>query len=185
MDFRLVPTPIADLYLIEQKVFHDDRGRFARLFCQTRLNEQGRPFEIRQINHSRTVHKGAVRGLHFQHGGYAEAKLITCVRGAIWDIAVDLRPDSATFLQWHAVTLEADDGRSFLLPKGFAHGFQALTDDAEVLYLSDADYAAAHEAGLSVHDPRLAIEWPLPVAQLSDKDAGHPLLTDAFAGVRA
>lgn len=183
-EVKLQALDLTGLYLIQQKVFCDERGRFARLFCQTSLSLQDRPFNIRQINHSRTSEQGSVRGLHYQKAGYAESKLITCIRGAIWDVAVDLRPDSPTFLRWHAEELCADDGRSLLIPAGFAHGFQALTDDAEVLYLTDADYAPEHEAGLSVSDPALAISWPLPVKNLSAKDACHPLLDGDFAGVR-
>lgn len=182
MDVHLLVTPIADLFVMEQKVFHDQRGRFARLFCQGSLERQGLDFQIRQVNHSRTVQKSTVRGLHFQLDKWAEAKLVTCVRGAIWDVAVDLRANSSTFLQWHAIHLEADSGRSFLLPKGFAHGFQALTNDAEVLYFSDADYAAAHESGLHALDRRLGIDWPLAVANLSAKDAAHPWLDETFRG---
>lgn len=183
-EVKLQALGLEGLYLIQQKVFSDERGRFARLFCQTRLTLEGRSFDIRQINHSRTSERGSVRGLHFQQAGYAEAKLITCLRGAVWDVAVDLRPDSPTYLQWHAEELHADDGRSLLIPRGFAHGFQALSDDAEVLYFTDADYAPEHEAGLLVSDPALAISWPLPVKNLSAKDAGHPLLDQDFPGVR-
>lgn len=182
-DFTLQATELKGLYLIQQKVFCDDRGRFARLFCQSRLTAQGRPFAIRQINHSRTVEQGSVRGLHYQKAGYAESKLITCVRGAVWDVVVDLRPQSPTYLQWHAEELRADDGRSLLIPAGFAHGFQSLTENSEVLYLTDADYAPVHEAGLSVNDPVLAISWPLPVKNLSAKDASHPMLDEHFQGV--
>ena len=182
-DFTLQATELKGLYLIQQKVFCDDRGRFARLFCQSRLTAQGRPFAIRQINHSRTVEQGSVRGLHYQKAGYAESKLITCVRGAVWDVVVDLRPQSPTYLQWHAEELRGDDGRSLLIPAGFAHGFQSLTENSEVLYLTDADYAPVHEAGLSVNDPALAISWPLPVKNLSAKDASHPMLDEHFQGV--
>ena len=182
-DFTLQATELKGLYLIQQKVFCDDRGRFDRLFCQSRLTAQGRPFAIRQINHSRTVEQGSVRGLHYQKAGYAESKLITCVRGAVWDVVVDLRPQSPTYLQWHAEELRADDGRSLLIPAGFAHGFQSLTENSEVLYLTDADYAPVHEAGLSVNDPALAISWPLPVKNLSAKDASHPMLDEHFQGV--
>lgn len=183
-NFDMQVLPLEGLCLIQQKIFHDQRGRFARLFCQERLTVQGRPFAIRQINHSRTAARGSVRGMHYQHGSYAEAKLITCVRGAIWDVAVDLRVNSPTFLQWHAEELVADDGRSLLIPAGFAHGFQALSDDAEVLYLTDADYAPNHEAGLSVTDPALSITWPLPVHNLSAKDAAHPWVDERFVGVQ-
>ncbi|MCD9572468.1 dTDP-4-dehydrorhamnose 3,5-epimerase [Pseudomonas protegens] len=183
-EVKLQALRLEGLYLVQQKVFSDERGRFARLFCQTRLTLEGRSFDIRQVNHSRTSERGSVRGLHFQQAGFAEAKLITCLRGAIWDVAVDLRPESPTFLQWHAEELRADDGRSLLIPRGFAHGFQALEDDSEVLYFTDADYAPEHEAGLSVSDPALAINWPLAVRNLSAKDACHPLLNAQFPGVR-
>lgn len=183
-DVRLVPLPLPGLCRVEHKVFNDQRGRFARLFCLTSMEQQGRPFIIRQVNNSKTLEKGSVRGMHYQLAGYAESKLITCLKGAVWDVAVDLRPESPTFLQWYAETLAAEDGHGLLLPAGFAHGFQALTDDAEVLYFSDADYDSQHEAGLSPVDPRLAITWPLPVVNLSAKDAGHPLLEPGFDGVR-
>ena len=182
-NFTLQATELEGLYLIQQKVFCDDRGRFARLFCQGRLTAQHRPFAVRQVNHSRTVEKGSVRGLHYQKAGYAESKLITCIRGAVWDVVVDLRPQSTTYLQWHAEELRADDGRSLLIPAGFAHGFQSLTDESEVLYLTDADYSPEHEAGLSVNDPALSIRWPLPVKNLSTKDSCHPLLDQGFPGV--
>lgn len=182
-ELTLQALELEGLFLIRQKVFCDDRGRFARLFCHTSLTVQGRPFFIRQINHSRTAEKGSVRGLHYQKAGFAESKLITCVRGAVWDVVVDLRPQSSTYLHWHSEELRADDGRSLLIPAGFAHGFQSLTNDSEVLYLTDADYSPAHEAGLSVNDPALAILWPLPVKNLSTKDACHPFLDDQFSGV--
>ncbi|QIH06927.1 MULTISPECIES: dTDP-4-dehydrorhamnose 3,5-epimerase [unclassified Pseudomonas] len=183
-DIKFQAVGLEGLYLIQQKVFCDERGRFARLFCQTSLSQQGRQFDVRQINYSRTLVQGSVRGLHYQQAGYAESKLITCTRGAVWDVAVDLRPDSPTFLQWHGQELRADDGQSLLVPAGFAHGFQALTDDSEVLYFTDADYAPDHEAGLSVCDPMLAITWPLPVKNLSSKDACHPWVDAHFRGVR-
>jgi len=183
-DFDLYPLGLKGLCLVGQKQFTDHRGRFARLFCQTRLNVQGKRFEIRQINHSRTVGKGSVRGLHFQHAPHAESKLITCLAGSIWDVAVDLRPGSPTFLQWHAEELAANDGRSLLIPAGFAHGFQVLSDEAQILYCSDADYTPADEAGLSPNDAALAISWPLPVSNLSARDAAHPPIDASFAGVR-
>nr|WP_232374549.1 dTDP-4-dehydrorhamnose 3,5-epimerase [Pseudomonas chlororaphis] len=172
------------LFSVQHKRHQDQRGQFSRLFCEGSLGAFGQPFHIRQINHSVTREKGSVRGLHYQDGNAPEAKLITCLRGEVWDVAVDLRHGSPTFLHWHAEHLRAGDGRSLLLPAGFAHGFQALSDDAELLYLHSADYAPDHEAGLSVLDPRLAIAWPLPVNNLSTRDENHPRLDAEFAGVR-
>jgi dTDP-4-dehydrorhamnose 3,5-epimerase len=180
----LKALPLAGLFSVQHKRHEDSRGHFSRLFCEGSLKVFGQPFHIRQINHSCTREQGSVRGMHYQHAAQPEAKLITCLRGEVWDVAVDLRPDSETFLQWHAERLRAGDGRSLLIPTGFAHGFQALTDDAELLYLHSADYAPEHEGGLSVHDPRLAIAWPLAVKNLSPRDASHPLLDAQFAGVR-
>ncbi|VVO09643.1 dTDP-4-dehydrorhamnose 3,5-epimerase family protein [Pseudomonas fluorescens] len=183
-EFLLKELPVAGLFSVQHKRYQDQRGHFARLFCEGSLNAFGQAFHIRQINHSCTHERGSVRGLHYQTASLPEAKLITCLRGEVWDVAVDFRPDSPTYLQWHAEHLRAGDGRSLLIPAGFAHGFQALSDDAELLYLHSADYAPEHEAGLSVNDPRLAIAWPLPVNNLSLRDAGHPWLDSRFAGVR-
>jgi dTDP-4-dehydrorhamnose 3,5-epimerase len=182
-ELNLQALPLAGLFSLQHKVHEDERGRFARLFCQGSLAAFGQPLQIRQINHSRTAQRGSVRGLHFQYPPHAETKLITCLRGAVWDIAVDLRRGSATFLHWHAERLEAGDGRSLLLPPGFAHGFQALSDDAELLYLHSADYSPEHEGGLSPTNARLAIAWPLPVSNLSARDAAHPPLAADFQGV--
>jgi dTDP-4-dehydrorhamnose 3,5-epimerase len=182
-ELSMLQLPLAGLFSLQHKVHEDERGRFARLFCQGSLAAFAQPVHIRQINHSRTALRGSVRGLHFQYPPHAETKLITCLRGAVWDVAVDLRRDSATFLQWHAERLEAGDGRSLLIPPGFAHGFQTLTDDAELLYLHSADYSPEHEGGLSANDARLAISWPLPVSNLSARDAAHPPLTTDFQGV--
>lgn len=183
-EFTLIALPLAGLFSVQHKRHADQRGHFSRLFCEGSLEMFGQPFHIRQINHSCTREQGSVRGLHYQNGPAPESKLITCLRGEVWDVAVDLRTDSPTFLHWHAEHLCAGDGRSLLLPAGFAHGFQALSDDAELLYLHSADYAPESEGGLSVLDPRLAIAWPMPVKNLSARDASHPLLDPKFAGVR-
>jgi dTDP-4-dehydrorhamnose 3,5-epimerase len=182
-ELNLLELPLQGLFSLQHKVHEDERGRFARLFCQGSLAAFGQSMQIRQINHSCTALRGSVRGLHFQYPPHAETKLITCLRGAVWDVAVDLRCGSATFLHWHAERLEAGDGRGLLMPPGFAHGFQALSDDAELLYLHSADYSPEHEGGLSPSDARLAIAWPLPVSNLSARDAAHPSLAANFQGV--
>lgn len=182
-NLELVSTPLEGLCFLQHRRHEDQRGVFSRIFCEETIAALGHSFHVRQINHSCTLNKGSVRGMHYQYSGTPEAKLITCLRGAVWDVALDLRAGSPTFLQWHAERLEAGDGRSLLVPAGFAHGFQTLTDDAELLYLHSADFAPAQESGFSVHDPRIKISWPLPVINLSERDQRHPLLSDAFTGV--
>lgn len=181
--YALHPLPLPGLARVTHRRHEDDRGAFSRLYCEESLGSFGAPFHIRQINRSLTRERGSVRGLHYQAGPQREGKYITCMRGEVWDVVVDLRAGSPTFLRWHAEHLKAGDGSSLLVPAGFAHGFQALSDDAELLYLHSADYAPEHEGGLSVHDPRLAIDWPLPVINLSTRDAGHPWLDNRFTGV--
>ncbi len=182
-ELSLHALPLKGLWQLQHARHSDERGGFARLFCQASLASAGVAMNIRQINHSVTRQRGAVRGLHYQVPPQAEYKLITCLRGEVWDVAVDVRAGSPTFLHWHAERLCAGDGRSLLLAPGLAHGFQALSDDAELLYLHSADYSPAHEGALSVHDPRLAIAWPLPIAQLSARDQQHPFIDASFAGV--
>jgi len=180
--YILHPLPLAGLARIEHRSHEDARGAFSRLYCEDSLERFGAPFHIRQINRSLTRGRGSVRGLHYQAGPTPESKYITCLQGQVWDVVVDLRSHSPTFLQWHGELLQAGQASSLLVPAGFAHGFQALTDCAELLYLHSADYAPAHEGGLSVHDPRLAIEWPLPVINLSARDEQHPWLDERFTG---
>jgi dTDP-4-dehydrorhamnose 3,5-epimerase len=122
--------------------------------------------------------------MHFQLPPHAEMKLVSCMRGRVFDVVVDLRHGSPTFLQWHGEELSAESGRTLCIPEGFAHGFQTLTDDCEMLYLHTAAYEAAAERGVSPVDPRVAIRWPLPIAQLSERDAGHAPLADDYAGIR-
>lgn len=181
--YTLHPLPLQGLARVQHRRHEDDRGVFSRLYCQGSLEHFGAPFAVRQINRSLTRQRGSVRGLHYQVGPEPEQKYITCLQGEVWDVVVDLRRGSPTFLHWHAEHLKAEDASSLLVPAGFAHGFQALSDDAELLYLHSADYASEHEGGLSVLDPRLAIEWPLPVINLSVRDAQHPWLDDRFSGV--
>ena len=180
---RKLPLSIEGLACIEREPIGDARGSFARLFCDEVYAGLGWPGPVRQINHSRTRGKGSVRGMHFQRAPALEAKLVTCIAGAVFDVAVDLRPDSPTFLRWQGVELAGGDARSLLLPEGFAHGFQVLSDEAELLYFHSAPYAPEHEGGLSPSDPALAIDWPLPIANLSPRDAAHPAIDDHFAGI--
>lgn len=182
--FTISDLPLAGLKLVERQRLGDYRGFLARLFCAEELAEAGWNRPIAQINHTMTAHKGTVRGLHFQHPPQAEMKLVSCIKGEVWDVAVDLRPDSRSFLAWHAEILSAENGKALLIPEGFAHGFQALTDEAELLYCHSAAYAPGAEAGLNPVDPALAIAWPLEIAEMSDRDREHPLIGAGFVGVR-
>ena len=175
--------PIAGLKRVARQRLGDDRGFFARLFCAEELRAAGWSAAIAQINHTMTARKGTVRGLHFQRPPHAEMKLVSCVRGEVFDVAVDLRRGSPTFLKWHAEHLSAGSNNAMLIPQGFAHGFQALTDDAELIYCHSAAYDAASEGGINPRDPKLAIAWPLPIAEMSARDAAAPMLDASFTGL--
>lgn len=181
--FKLAPTSLEGVLSVQRHVIEDERGFFSRFFCADELLSAGFFKPVAQINHTLTRQRGSVRGLHFQHPPHAEDKLVSCVRGQVWDVAVDLRRHSVTFLQWHAEVLGADNMRSLMIPKGFAHGFQALSDDAELIYLHSEPYNPGSEGGLNVRDPMLAIAWPLPFADISERDASHPYLNSDFGGI--
>jgi dTDP-4-dehydrorhamnose 3,5-epimerase len=169
--------------LVERKRIGDRRGFLTRVFCADELAEAGWTDPIAQVNHTYTARRGTVRGMHFQRPPHAEMKLVTCLRGEIWDVALDVRNGSPTYLQWCAETLSADNGRALLIPQGFAHGFQTVTDDAELLYCHSKAYNAEAEAGANPRDTRLAIAWPLPISEISDRDARHPLVEAGLEGV--
>jgi dTDP-4-dehydrorhamnose 3,5-epimerase len=178
---EVVDTPLAGLKLVRRQRLGDTRGFLSRLFCAEELGAAGWPGPIAQINHSFTARAGTVRGMHFQRPPHAEVKLVNCLRGEVWDVAVDLRAGSPTFLRWHAERLSADNGCALLIPQGFAHGFQALNDDVELLYCHSAAYAVQSEAGLHPQDERLGLAWPLPIIELSARDASHPRWNDQSA----
>ena len=180
---NILDTPIADVKVVQSVPHSDDRGVFVRHFCAEEMAPVLANRQIVQINHSTTNEAGTVRGLHYQRPPHAEMKLVRCLRGRIWDVAVDLRPDSSTFLQWHGQELAQGDAQMLVIPEGFAHGFQALEPDSELLYLVTAFYSPPSERGLRHDDPRLAIEWPLPPRGVSPRDLAHPLLTADYTGV--
>ncbi len=179
------PTMLAGVTQVRRLAHADTRGAFARIFCAAELAGVGWTGPVAQVNHSVNTTRGTVRGLHYQLAPWGEMKLVSCVRGRIWDLAVDLRRDSPTFLQWHAQELTAQSGVALLLPQGCAHGFQALSDDAEIVYCHSMPYAPQAQAGIHPFDARLAIHWPLPVQGLSQNDANWPALTADFLGVAA
>jgi dTDP-4-dehydrorhamnose 3,5-epimerase len=183
--FRVVDTPIVDLRIVERTPRSDERGFLARLFCAEELQAAGWNKPIVQINQTMTRRLGAVRGLHFQFPPHAEMKLVTCIRGKVWDVAVDLRSGSPTFLKWFGVNLSAGNSRALLIPEGFAHGFQALAEDCELIYFHTCAYHAASEGGIHPEDPRVAIRWPRAFAEMSTRDQGHPMLSSTFQGISA
>ena len=181
---KIYPTFIAGVVVIETALLADHRGSFTRLFCEHELEKVLGKRQIVQINHSRTMMVGTVRGMHYQRPPHAEMKLVRCLRGRVWDVAVDLRASSPTFLKWYAEELASDNARMLVIPEGCAHGFQVLEPDSELLYLHSAFYAPDAEEGVSHHDPRLAITWPLAVVDQSRRDQNHPLLDQTFTGIK-
>ena len=182
--FYVAETSLQGLKVIQRHPRRDSRGQFARAFCSEELWAAGWTTPVMQINHSITQAVGAVRGLHYQKPPKAEKKMVLCVRGRVWDVAVDLRLSSATFLSWHAEELSAENSRALLIPEGFAHGFQVLEKESELLYLHSEQYSPSHEDGLSPLDPRLSIGWPLAIGEMSDRDRGFPFLSDHYKGVK-
>jgi dTDP-4-dehydrorhamnose 3,5-epimerase len=180
---KMVATNLAGVLRVETAPITDFRGAFARLFCEAELAPVLGDRHIVQINHSRTSAVGAVRGLHFQQAPHAEMKMIRCIRGRVWDVAVDIREQSPTFLQWHAQELSANGAAMLVIPEGCAHGFQVLEPESELLYLHTAFYAPNAEGGLAHDDPRLAIAWPLPISELSERDRRHPPISPQFCGL--
>ena len=183
--FSVTDLPLEGVKLVTRRTVGDHRGFLARLFCAEELAAAGWSAPISQINHTYTAKRGTVRGMHFQRPPHAEMKLVTCIRGGVFDVALDVRTRSPTYLRWCSATLSAENGAAMLLPEGFAHGFQALSDDVELLYCHSRAYNAAAEGGANPRDLQLAIDWPLPIAELSARDAGHPLARQGFEGVVA
>jgi dTDP-4-dehydrorhamnose 3,5-epimerase len=181
--FDFHPTPLKGLFIVQRNSVKDSRGFFCRFFCAEEFQEAGMNKSIVQINHTRTVKKGAVRGLHFQHPPYAEIKLVSCLRGEVYDVAVDIRKGSPTFLQWHSEILSADNQKSLLIPEGFAHGFQTLVDDCELIYLHSAPFYKPSEGAINAADPRIGIIWPVAITDRSSRDLQHVLITAGFKGV--
>lgn len=181
--FEIVDTELTGLRLIQRLPSVDARGYFQRLFCAQELAAAGWSGPVAQINHTYTKRAGSVRGLHLQLPPFAEMKLITCMRGEVWDVAVDLRANSATFLKWHAVHLSAENKTSYLIPPGFAHGFQTLTDDVEMLYCHSQAYMPASEMGFNPIDKKLNVNWPMTIGDMSDKDKNWAMLDDSFQGI--
>ena len=176
-------TPFEDVYVIDTDAFKDDRGIFARWFCNEELKSILKDQQIVNVNFSRTVIKGSIRGMHFQYPPYTETKLVRCIRGKILDVIVDIRKDSPTFLQNYSVELSEENMKMLYVPKGFAHGFQSLADNSEIMYLVTEYYSPDFESGLNPLDRQLNISWPLGVTNISKKDKERQMVTDSFSGI--
>lgn len=177
------PAILDGAFTIDVQPFQDSRGFFTRVFCEKEFAEHGLVQHFVQANHSGTQGKGVIRGMHFQNAPHCEVKLVKCVQGAIFDVIVDVRKDSPTFLQWFGAELSSENKKMMYVPAGFAHGFQSLSDYSEITYMVSAFYNKESEGGVKYNDPKVNIEWPLPVSLVSDKDMSIPLIDGSFIGV--
>lgn len=173
---KLRPTAIAGVVRVEWEPRGDDRGSFARLHCPDEFAAAGHPFEPAQTSLSRNPVKGTLRGMHYQSAPHGETKLVRVVRGTVFDVAVDVRPNSSTYRQWVGAELSAENGAALLIPEGVAHGFLTLEPDTDVLYQITPKYIGGHEAGVRWDDPAFGIAWPEKPALMSDRDAAYPLI---------
>ena len=177
------PTSLSGSFLIDLEPYSDDRGWFARFYCEKEFERIGHTKKWVQLNHSATYNKASLRGMHYQLPPYREIKMVRCIAGAVYDVIIDIRKGSATFLQWFGAELSAANKRMLYIPEGFAHGFQCLTDNCELIYHHTEFYTPNAEGGIRFDDPAVNINWPLPAGILSARDAGHPYLTDDFKGI--
>ena len=177
------PTPLQGSYIIETNPFSDERGMFYRFFCKKEFASIGHDKEWVQCNHSITAKKGTVRGMHFQLRPHSEIKFIRCIAGAVYDVIVDIRERSPTFLQWVGSELSAENRKMIYVPEGFAHGFQALTDNCELLYFHSEVYNPGFESGINYADQIIGINWPLPVVMVSDRDKTNMFINNQFKGI--
>jgi dTDP-4-dehydrorhamnose 3,5-epimerase len=178
-----IPTSLTGSFIIEPNVFIDDRGWFARFYCKNDFKEIGHDKEWVQLNHSVTNKKGTIRGMHFQLYPFREVKMVKCIAGAVYDVIIDLRRDSSTFLKWFGVELSAKNKKMLYIPEGFAHGFQCMEDDCELIYHHSEFYTPNSEGGIRFDDPVIKINWPLSVSMLSPRDELHPHLDENFKGI--
>lgn len=181
MPFTFEKTPLTGLIIVRPKVFPDGRGFFVETYKESDFNKNGINASFKQDNHSSSS-KGVLRGLHLQKGAHAQGKLVRVIAGKVWDVAVDLRPDSPTFKKWVGIELSAENKIMFYIPVGFAHGFVTLEDNTEFVYKCTEEFNKDSEGGVCWNDPEIAIEWPISDVLVSDKDAGNPNLKDIDCG---
>jgi dTDP-4-dehydrorhamnose 3,5-epimerase len=178
-----IETSLPGSYLVELNPIGDDRGWFARTFCKNEFKKIGHDKEWVQMNHSFTSASGTVRGMHFQKSPHQEIKMVRCISGAIFDVIVDIRKDSPHFLKWFGAELSAANKKMIYIPEGFAHGFQTLTENCELIYHHTAFYEPLAEGGLNLIDPKINIKWPKEITVISKRDQSHELITDNFKGI--
>lgn len=181
--FVIEDTDLAGLKVLRRQPMGDARGFLERLFCDADLGSLLEGRTIRQINHTLTEKTGTVRGMHFQYSPRGETKIVACLRGTVFDVAVDLRPSSPSYLQWFGTELSAENFTSLYIPEGFAHGFQTFTENCELIYLHTQNYSPGEEGAVNATDPKLAITWPLPIVERSQRDEDHALIDDDFRGI--
>ena len=174
---NFLKTDLEGVFVLKFKQLGDDRGWFTRSYCQKEFEEIGFTENWVQHNHSFTKYKGTVRGMHYQIGAYQEVKLVRCIAGKVLDVVVDLRENSLTFLKYFSIELSEEDLSAVFIPKGFAHGFQTLTDDCQLLYCHSEFYNPDAEAGVLYNDPAIGINWPLQITELSKRDSNHPVIS--------
>lgn len=177
-NFIFEKTKLEDLIVIKLKPFHDLRGEFTRLFCHEEYLSMGMTKNILQINKSKSTKSGTIRGMHFQTGVYSENKIITCISGKIYDVAVDMRRNSKTYLNWYGIELSEKNKTSIIIPEGFAHGYQSIEDNSEILYFVTNNYNSLSEDGVHPLDPFLKINWPLKCTEISKKDSERAFISD-------
>jgi dTDP-4-dehydrorhamnose 3,5-epimerase len=175
---QFAETELAGAWLIDLTPAHDHRGFFARTFCVQAFADHGLTTGFVQHSTSHSIMRGTLRGMHFQRPPHSEVKVVRCLQGAVWDVIIDLRPDSPTYCRWQAFELTAGNHRQLYVPEGFAHGFQSLRDDSEVSYMISAFYAPRAASGVRYDDPAFAIDWPLPISEISEKDRTWPDFSD-------
>lgn len=180
---KFIETDIKDLFIIEPEPFEDDRGKFYRIFCLNELKEIGHTKKIVQANQSLSKQKGTIRGMHFQYPPKVEIKIVKCINGSVFDVTIDLRKKSPTFLQWYGVILSAENMKIMYIPEGFAHGFQTLENNSELLYFHTEFYSPEYEAGIRYNDPAINIKWPLEITNISKRDREHELINENFKGI--
>lgn len=184
MGMKISDTKISGVKLIETSLVADHRGTFSRWFCMQELEPVLAGRSLAQINNSRSLKAGTIRGLHFQRSPRAEMKIVRCIRGRVWDVALDIRAGSPTFLQWFGAELTSENNLMLAVPEGFAHGYQSLESESELLYFNTEFYTPEFEGAVNHADPLAAIKWPVSVTDLSDRDANEPFLTEEFKGLK-
>ena len=176
-------TPLKGCFVVTPELFTDERGWFARTFCKNEFNTIGHKGEWVQLNHSFTSRAGTLRGMHYQLPPFSEIKLVKCIAGAVYDVVIDIRKGSSTFLQWFGVEISAANKKMIYIPEGFAHGFQALEDNCELIYHHTQFYTPGVEGGIRYNEPGLKIKWPMDVVSISERDGLHPFLEENYKGI--